>query len=316
MSGIGKRRLGSTGIEVSRIGLGCVTFGREISEDESFRILDYAFEHGINLLDTAEKYGEDFASERILGRWIASRGCRKELILQSKIASEFTVDHVRDCLQGSLSRLGVDHLDLYLFHSFDPASSLETAVEAMANAIHSGILSHYGCSNFSLEQLQLTVDVARRNAMPQPAAIEPIYNLVERSAERDLFPYCESAGIGITSYSPLGAGFLTGKYTEDPSVAPPMSRFALVPGHRHIYCTPHGFRTLAGLRQVAEESGLPLHRLAMGWALQHSSITAVLVGATRVDHLRNAIEALQEPLPPDVLQRLDAISTGDDSSTD
>lgn len=304
-----QRPLGRTGIVVSRIGLGCVTFGREISEDESFRILDYAFEHGITLFDTAEAYGEAHASERILGRWLAARGCRSEVVLQSKISAGFTRAHVHEALEASLERLGADSLDIYLFHNFDAASGIEEAVAAMTDAVRGGLARCYGCSNFNLGQLRSAVDAAARGGGVAPGTIEPIYNLVDRSAEDDLFPYCAENGIGVTGYSPLGAGFLTGKYTEDAAADPPESRFGIKPGHRRIYCTPHGFRVLEGLKRVSAETGVAMTRLAMGWAFRHAAVASVLVGATRVDHVRQALEALARPLPEEIARRLDAIST-------
>lgn len=305
-----QRTLGRTGLRVSRVGLGCVTFGREVEREHSFRILDYAFEHGINLFDTAEAYvaGDDAArsSESILGEWIRSRGCRGDVVVQSKVSQAPTRTHALESLERSLNRLGLDSLDVYLLHSYGEYTQLEEFAGAMSEAQRSGCIHAYGCSNFSLAQMQLLVACCERHDFTLPGAIEPIYNLVHREDERNLFPFCIGHEIGITTYSPLGAGFLTGKYTRDAAADPAGSRFAVKPGHRRIYCTEHGFEVLDKLQAVAASSCVEMWRLALGWTLASADITSVLVGATRIEHVRNALDVLEHPISAELVSALSA----------
>lgn len=301
------RPLGSTGMRVSRIGLGCVTFGREIGEEDSFRILDYAAENGITLFDTAESYGGDMAhsSELILGRWLRSRGCRHRVVVQSKVAAAPGRAHVLAALEGSLERLGIDQLDSYLLHSYDEGNPAGEFAAAMSGACRASLARAYGYSNYTLAQMREALDCCRREGLAQPAVIEPIYNLVHRSAEDGLFPFCRDHGIGVVTYSPLGAGFLTGKYTPEAAADPPGSRFAVKPGHRRIYCHPRGFEVLSRLAALAAASRVEMPRLALGWALRRGDICSTLIGATRVEHVRAALDALRDPLPEELFEKLD-----------
>ncbi len=280
------RKLGSTPFDVRRIALGCVTFGREISQDDSFRLMDYAVEHGINLFDTAEAYGEG-ASEQIVGRWLRASGYRDRIVLQTKVTTNFSPDHVREALQRSLERLQCDTVDLYLMHSFDAQRPLGESLAAMQWAVAAGLAKAIGCSNFNAAQLQRAVDIARIDVL------QPVYNMVARDAEMDLFPLCAANRIGVTSYSPLGAGFLTGKYTPDRTAMPEGSRFAIKPAHADIYFNDANFQLVERLRAAAQSSGHSMAALAMGWVLHCEAIDSVLVGARHTGHIDNAIQALQ-----------------------
>jgi aryl-alcohol dehydrogenase-like predicted oxidoreductase len=303
------RPVGESGMRVSRIGLGCVTFGREIGEEESYRILDYAAENGITLFDTAESYGGDLAhsSERIHRPRIRSRGCRGRVIVQSKVTLAPTGAHVLAALDASLARLGVDRLDSYLLHSYDERNPVEEFAAAMSGACRASLARAYGYSNYTLTQMGEALDCCRRGALEPPAVIEPIYNLVHRAAEGDLFPFCREHGIGVVTYSPLGAGFLTGKYTPDASADPPGSRFAIKPGHRRIYCHPRGFEALSRLAALAGASRLEMSRLALGWVLRRADVASTLIGATRIEHVRAALEALRHPLPEELMEKLNRL---------
>ena len=204
-------RLGRSGMEVSRLGLGAVTFGREIGEAASFAIMDSAFEKGINVFDTAEAYGGG-ASETIIGRWLRATGVRDEIVLVSKVTTEFSREHVRAAIAASLDRLQTDRLDFYLFHSFDRKTPLETALMAVDDVQKSGLTRSAGCSNFTGAQLREALELSKRLGIPRLEVVEGICNLAVRDAETDLLPLCEEDEIGFLGYSPLGAGFLTGKY--------------------------------------------------------------------------------------------------------
>lgn len=292
-----KHRLGGSGLEVGHIGLGCVTFGREIDESESLRILDYAFERGINLLDTSEAYGgrDRHSSEKIIGNWLHSRAVRHHVVLQSKVKRTFHRAQIREALAGSLDRLRTDCLDVYLFHVYDPSAAVEECVETMNEAIEAGQIRAWGCSNWDVTAIADSVLAAENRGLRRLETVEPIYNLVHRNIESDLLPFCRRRGIGVTSYSPLGAGFLAGKYGPDRAMIPAGTRFDVKPGHIDKYFGEAGFGVLQRLRDLSARSGIPMVKLAMAWVAHRPDVTSVLVGARSTEHIDNALAAEQEP---------------------
>lgn len=300
-----KRLLEKSGYNVSRIGLGCVTFGREIDESQSYRIMDYAVAQGINLFDTAEGYGNG-ESERIVGRWLRDRGCRDRIILQSKVKPPFTLKHIQQALSGSLGRLSVDYLDIYLLHEFDRSIPLEETLYAMTLAIGCGLVRVAGCSNFKLGQLSAAERIAEERGYARFLVIQPVYNLLAREIESGLLQYCQENKIAIVSYSPLAAGFLTGKYPYSMCNAPQGSRFSLVPEHRDLYFSPRNFALLEKLRCIAADNGTTMSHLALRWVLHNSGLDSILVGARSISHVRNAIEALQSGLDSELAKEMDS----------
>ena len=314
--------LGATSIACGRIGLGCATFGREISEAESFRIMDYAVERGITLFDTAEAYGggqarayrrshlgvdderevsgELHSSEKIIGRWLRSRGARGEITLLTKVTTNFTIEHVREAISASLERLQTDYVDLYLYHQFDPATSAATeAAEAVEAVVSAGLARFAGASNYPGAQLAAALAVSREKALTQFAVIESNYNLVIRDIERDVLPLARRESLGVITYSPLGAGFLTGKYSASQQVFPQGTRFDVIPGHADVYFSERNFRLVERLHALARETGRPAAQLAMSFVFDNPSIDAVLVGARQCGHLDNALNALAQPAAPE-----------------
>jgi len=308
-----ERLLGKTGIKVSRIGLGCATFGREIDEAMAFQIMDYALEKGITLFDTAESYGggqarecrrrvfqleeirevsgEFHSSEKIIGRWLKARGCRNQIVLETKVQTNFTRAHIAEALDESLQRLQTDTIDSYLFHSFDSNTPLNEGLEAMSLAIRAGKIRAAGCSNFTLDQLLLALNLGERHGLPRMEAIQSHYNLVARDIEKDILPFCQEKEIAVVGYSPLGGGFLAGKYTPDQRKIPNGCRFDVIPAFREIYFNERNFRVVAALRGLSDKTGVPMVRLAMGWTLRNRDLTSALVGARTTAHLENALIA-------------------------
>jgi aryl-alcohol dehydrogenase-like predicted oxidoreductase len=308
------RTLGKSGIRAGRIGLGCATFGREIPEETAFRIMDYAVERGITLFDTAEAYGggqarqyrrnqlgvddqrevsgEMHSSEKIIGRWLRATGMRQNIVLLSKVTSNFTRPHVREALHASLERLQTDALDLYLYHSYDPNTPVEESVAAMDDALASRLVRAGGCSNYSGTQLEAALRVKRVFEV-----IQSNYNLVCREIQQDVLPAARRASIGVLTYSPLAAGFLTGKYTPEQTVFPKGTRFDVIPGHANTYCTARNFRWVALLQQMSERTRVPAARLALAWVFQNQAVDVVLVGARSTAHLDNALAAVEQPFP-------------------
>lgn len=314
------RELGRSGIRASRLGLGCATFGREIGQDASFRIMDYAVEHGITLFDTAEAYGggqareyrrkvfgvddqrevsgEMHSSEKIVGRWLASRGCRREIALLTKVSTNFTRVHVREALQASLDRLQTDYVDLYVYHSFDANTPVEESVAAMDEAVAGGMARAGGCSNYSGAQLDEAVAAAEANGLARFEAVENAYSLAARQIEDDLLPVCRRHQVGVIAYSPLAAGFLLGKYRPD-AAFPKGTRFDVIPGHKDVYFSERNFAVVGRLAELSARVGRPAALLAMGWVLRRPEIACVLAGARTTAHLDNALEALRMDFPPE-----------------
>ena len=286
-----RKRLGRTSFDVGRLSLGCVTFGREIDEATSFGILDYATERGMNLLDTAAAYGVG-RSETVIGNWLAERCCRDRVLLQTKVLPPLTRQGISHALDASLTRLRTEYVDLVLFHAPDPKTPLDESLDAMGDAIRAGKVRFGGCSNFTAEQLGAALDVVGNEAPEGLAVTQFNYNLAVRDAEAALLPLCHARGLGVETYSPLGAGFLTGKYDPATRAAPAGSRFDVVPGHRDIYFHAEKFDVAHRLAALAQKTRLPLPQLAVAWVLKNPLIDTVLVGGRTVDHMASAFKAL------------------------
>lgn len=308
------RKLGRTEMSISFIGLGCVTFGREIDEENSVAILDYAVENGLDWLDTAEAYGGGNArtyrrealkvddvretsdimgsSEIIIGKWMKERGCRDEVVICSKVSSGNKPENIARALQVSLDRLQVDCIDIYELHSPDESVPIDESLAVLDQAVTAGRIKTVGCSNFNAAQLREALDASARHGYARFEVIQPPYNLADPGAQDELFPLCRREEVGVTSYSPLAAGFLTGKYTPDRNDFPRGSRFDVIPGHADIYFNDRNFRNVERLRALSDSRGLPMVRLAMAWTMGHPDVTSVIVGARHTGHLDNAFEAL------------------------
>lgn len=308
------RKLGRTDTSLSFIGLGCVTFGREIDEDASTAILDEAVDRGINWLDTAEAYGGGNArtyrrdvlkvddvretsdvmgsSEIIIGKWMKARGCRDNVVICSKVSSGNSPENIARALRVSLERLQVDCVDIYELHSPDETVPIAESLAALDEEVSAGRIKTVGCSNFNAAQLREALDASAGEGYARFEVVQPPYNLADPGAQDELFPLCRREEVAITSYSPLAAGFLAGKYTPDRSAFPEGSRFDVIPGHADIYFNDRNFRNVERLRALADTRGIPMVRMAMAWAMGHPDITSVLVGARHTGHLDNAFDAL------------------------
>lgn len=288
------------------MGLGCVTFGREITRDASFAVMDYAFARGIRLFDTAEAYagGE---SERIVGEWMASRGVRGDVLLVTKVLGKTPPERVAGALQASLERLRCDAVDLYLYHSFDATAPVDERVAAMDAIARAGLAAGIGCSNYDGAQLRESLAAADRLGVQRFSAVQVNYNLAAREIDEPggLLDAAGDGAVDVMTYSPLAAGFLTGKYaTADRAAIPPGTRFGVIPGHADIYFNERNFATLARMRGLSERTGLGMERLAMGWVLANPRVRTVLVGAREPRHLDNALASLAEPLRGEWMEEL------------
>lgn len=255
-----------------QIGLGCVTFGREIDETASFALLDHAWGRGVRHFDTAAAYGGG-ASETILGKWLASR--KPEGIT---VATKILPPYDRIDITPSLKRLGVEQLDLLYLHQWH-----ETALQAgpaLDELVRSGLVKQLGASNFTLEQLQAVG--------PKFSFVQNNHNLAVSDVSDEFRAYCAASGVSIVTYSPLGAGFLTGKHQNGVQAG---SRFEIIPGHQQVYFHESAYQRLAKLEAVAKRTGHSQAHLALAWALHQPGIDTVLIGGRTPAHLDQAFAA-------------------------
>lgn len=252
----------------SRIGLGCVTFGREIDEAASFALLDHALERGITHFDTAAAYGGG-ASERILGRWLASRKPAN-----ITVATKILPPYDRIDITSSLERLGVDHIDLLYLHQWH-----DTALKA-AEALEKLPVKRFGASNVTLDQL--------RALGPRFSVIQNNHNLAVSDVSGELRDYCTEHEVAIVTYSPLGAGFLTGKHQNGVQAG---SRFEIIPGHQQVYFHEAAYQRLARLEAIAKRTGHSQAHLALAWALHQPGIACTLIGGRTPAHIDQAFAA-------------------------
>lgn len=281
------RRLGQSDLSVSSIGMGCVTFGREVDPQSSLVIMDHAFEQGITLFDTAEAYAQG-ASERVVGEWMKTRQARDKVVLATKISGQLTRHRIVASAEASLKRLQTDRIDLLQTHVWDESTPLEETLGALTTLVQQGKVRHIGCSNYSAPQLTAALALSNTAGVSRLVSVQPPYNLVQRNIEADLLPLCAAENIGVISYSPLAAGFLTGKYRQGAAI-PSGTRFDVIPGHQDIYFTAHGYQVLEKLDAESQATGKSHVQLALSWVLDRPGITSVLIGARNIDQIDQAI---------------------------
>lgn len=280
--------------QISRIGLGCVTFGREIHESASFELMDYAQAHGILFFDTAAAYS-DGASETIVGKWMASRHpVSDSIMVATKILPPFDSKSIASSVEESLKRLDTETIDLLYLHRWHPTLESFSALNALNDLVKQGKVRTLGASNFSAEQLTSVLSMQSSQRFTNFQSIQNNNNLAVSDINEKLRIVCAAYDIKIVTYSPLGAGFLTGKHQQGVQAG---SRFDLIPGHQNIYFNNSAYHRLARLREVAAREGYsPIH-LALAWALHQLNVTSVLVGGRTVMHLDQALAALDFNMP-------------------
>ena len=309
------RTLGATGLRVSRIILGCGNFGgigsapeffgKGESEEEAFRIMDAAWELGITTFDTADAYGGG-RSETIVGKWIASRSVSPGLVTKTFNPMEAGADHglartrMTRQLESSLERLGVDRVDVYLAHEFDPDVPANELVGTFEGLVGISLIRAWGVSNFDAEQLRSLLETGT------PAVVQNSYSLLDRADERGVVELCAAFGISYTPFSPLAGGWLTGKYKRDTPV-PEGSRMAMRPGPYEHLRNEGTFAALDRFAEVAAQRGVQPATLAISWLLAQRHVTAVVVGPRRPEQLEPALTALEHRLSQSEAEELAAL---------
>ncbi len=299
------RRLGRSSLYVSRIGLGCVTFGREINQEMAFRVMDHAISRGINFFDTAEAYSGG-QSEEVVGSWIKARGIRKQVLLATKVAGNLTRDRVLTSCDASLRRLKTDYIDLFQLHHFDGENPQEPALEAMDILVRQGKVVSLGCSNHAAWQLCKALWIQDVNKWQRFESDQECYNLAIREIDKQTIPLVNNQGLGLVGYSPLGAGFLTGKYGRN-RLIPAGTRFDVVKGHSDPYFSEGAFSIVEALKVKAANLDVSLIGLALAWVLCNPSITSMLIGAREVTHVDQAFDALEYTMNPELRNELTGI---------
>jgi aryl-alcohol dehydrogenase-like predicted oxidoreductase len=316
------RTLGRSGCAVSTLALGTMTFGQETDEGGSHAQLDAFVEAGGTLVDTADVYGAG-ASEEIIGRWLANRPApvRDGVVLATK--GRFPMGegpndlglsrrHLQRALEASLRRLQVDCVDLYQVHAWDPLTPLEETLSALDDMVRSGKVRYIGLSNFTGWQVQKAVAVARELGLSAPVTLQPQYNLLVREVEWEVVPSCLDAGLGLLPWSPLGGGWLTGKYTreERPTGATRLGedpeRGVEAYGRRSVQ--QRTWDVLDAVRQVAEARGTSYSQVALAWLVDRPSVTSVILGARTLDQLADNLRAADQHLGAEETALLDAAS--------
>ena len=296
------RPLGQTDLTVSSLGLGCVTFGREIDQQRAFAIMDHALELGINLFDTAEAYAAG-RSEELIGQWMNERQNREQIVLATKVAGTQTRENILESAEQSLRRLQTDRIDLFKVHNWDSEVPLSETIDALNTLVEQGKARYIGSSNYDADQLAQALRESAASGCARMEATQPNYNLVVRDIEEALLPLCAEHQIGVVSYSPLGAGFLTGKYRRQGPV-PEGTRFDVIPGHQDIYFKDEYFDIIEGLQAKSTESGRSMIDLALAWVIGQPGISSVLVGARDTSQIDQAFAAEAAGLADEVRAEL------------
>ncbi len=321
------RRLGASGAKVSELCLGAMTFGEAdensfmhkvgMDEETSFRVMNRALELGINFIDTADVYGQDGLSERVIGAWFEKDKRRDEVVLATKFrfmmgagpnrsgASRYRIQR---CVEASLKRLRTDRIDLYQIHMQDLDTPEEETLRALDDLVTQGKVLYIGCSNYAAYRLMDSLWRSRTAHLASYVTLQAEYSLVTRDIERELLPLCRTNGLGILTWSPLAAGFLTGKYAKD-QAPPPGARLEQRKERFARIDNPRNWRILEAVREVAAETSTSPPVVALAWLLHKPEVTSVIFGARSLEQLETNARASELELSPQQVKRLDDASS-------
>ena len=315
------RRLGRTGLMVSELCLGCMTFGRELDEEGSRKIIARFLDAGGNFIDTADVYANG-SSEEITGRAIT--GIRDEVVLATKVRFPMgegpndvglSRKHVISGCEASLRRLGTDYLDLFQVHAWDALTPLEETLSALTDLVRAGKVRYIGVSNFTAWQLMKSLWISELRGLQRFVCLQPQYSLVERNIEREILPVCREEGIGVIPWSPLGGGFLSGKYRR--GERPPQgSRIAeaveSMEEHWDRRATERNWDTIEVVGEISGETGKSYAQISLNWLLCQEDVTAPIIGARTMEQLEDNLGAAGWELSEDQVNRLSEASAIED----
>src|ERR1017187_4780798 len=315
------RLLGRSGCAVSALALGTLTFGNETSEADSFAQLDRFTSAGGTLIDTADVYA-DGRAEQIIGRWLASRAQARDLVVIATKARFPTSDspnghglsrrHLAAALDASLQRLGVETIDLYQLHGWDPLTPIEETLRFLDDAARAGKINYFGLSNFLGYQIQKYVDLAEGHGLIRPVTVQPQYNLLARAIEWEIVPACQAEGLGLLPWSPLASGWLCGKYRRDEApgegtrLSDQMDQGMRIWNDRgHLERT---WQVIDAVRKVADGRGVSASQVAIAWVLARPAVSSVILGARTLAQLDGNLIAGDLELSEDETRLLDTAS--------
>jgi aryl-alcohol dehydrogenase-like predicted oxidoreductase len=323
------RNLGGSGVKVSTLCFGAMTFGEpekgsfmhEVGADEatSHAMLDRAVDAGVNFIDTADVYGQDGLSERVLGSWLARTGKRDKLVLATKF--RFTMGdgpnrsgasryRIVKCAEDSLRRMKTDRIDLYQIHMQDITTPEEETLRALDDLVRAGKVLYLGCSNYAAYRLVDSLWLAKTAHLARYVTLQAQYSLVHRELEREHVPLCRDYGLGILPWSPLAAGFLSGKYRKD-APPPPGTRLDKWKDRWARYDNPRGWQILDAVTAVAREVDATVSQVALAWLLVKPHVSSVIFGARTMDQLADNLGAADLKLPAALVEQLDQASAFD-----
>ena len=315
--GVNKITFGKSDLQVSPIAFGGNVFGWTINEAESFRILDEFYDNGFNFIDTADSYsiwvpghvgGE---SETIIGKWMKTRGNRKDMVIATKLGTDLGNDkkglsakYMKEAVDASLSRLQTDYIDLYQSHQEDPNTEAGETIEAFNQLIKEGKVRYIGASNFSSEQLKKSNQYARDHALQGYISLQPNYNLIDRQPfEKESLDIVREEGLAVMNYFSLASGFLTGKYRSEEDFGKSPRGYGM-----SRYLDGRGLAILDAMDIISAETERPLSQIALAWLLSKDYITTPIASATSTGQLRDLMDSVTLKLSVEQLKRLDDVS--------
>jgi aryl-alcohol dehydrogenase-like predicted oxidoreductase len=320
------RKLGGSGVKVSPLCFGAMTFGepdeksmmRGIAADEAtaHRMMDRAFAAGVNFIDTADVYGNDGLSERVVGRWLAASGKRAQMVLATKFrfgmgpgpndrgASRY---HIVAAVEASLKRLQTDRIDLYQIHMQDLEVPEEETLRALDDLVRAGKVLYLGCSNYAAYRLVDSQWISRSHGWERFITLQASYSLIERSLERELVPACRHFDLGILPYSPLAGGFLSGKVKRD-QAPPPGTRLDKFKDRMAPLATERGWRILDAVEAVGREHNATASQVSLAWLMRKPHVTSVIFGARSLEQLEDNLKSAALKLTPADMAQLDEAS--------
>jgi aryl-alcohol dehydrogenase-like predicted oxidoreductase len=317
------KQLGRTGLKVTEVCLGTMTFGNQCDEATSFAIMDTAEAAGINFFDTADAYplGKDWrdagATEGIIGNWLKARGARERIVLATKCRGAMGPNpndeglsrkHVIAACEASLRRLQTDYIDLYQAHAPDPTTPIEETLRAMDDLVRAGKVRYIGCSNYPANQLADALWTSRLNGLARFDSDQPRYNILFRMIEDEILPLCRAHSVGVIVYNPLAGGMLTGRYRE--RALQDGSRFTLGNNSGNLYQKRYWneavFQEVERLDTFFEPRGKSLTHAALAWVLAQDGVTSAIVGASKPEQLTDSLGGVGLALDADELDACDA----------
>ena len=307
------KKLGKTGLKVSRICLGAMNYGDPVSETESISIVKNAIAMGVNFFDTADVYSQGRAEE-IFGKAIGTR--RKEIILATKVRGRMgqgpneiglSRHHILEGCNASLKRLGTDYIDLYQVHSFDPHTPLEETLRALDDLVRQGKVRYIGCSNYTGWQLMKALAISEKHNWEKFVTLQAFYSLMARDLENELVPLCLDQGLGILTWSPLGGGFLSGKYRRG-KPRPEGTRRSNPEGQFLQFDEGKGFDLVDQLDKIAHEHNATVAQAALNYLLRKPGVTSVIIGAKTREQLSDNLKTTDWEMNPEEVLQLEALS--------